>query len=69
MRERSLSFKQALNEAVRAGLGSDKRKTSRKFVQQSFRMGESQEFRWDKAMAVAASLEDEELTRKLSVRK
>jgi len=32
-------------------------------------MGAGQEFRWDKALAVAAAMEDEELTRKLSLRK
>jgi hypothetical protein len=32
-------------------------------------MGAGQEFRWDKALAVADSIEDEELNRKLSLRK
>jgi hypothetical protein len=69
MRERSISFKEALNAAARAGLSTEKRLRTRKFAQQSFRMGESQEFRWDKALSVAAGLEDEELSRKLSLRK
>jgi hypothetical protein len=32
-------------------------------------MGESQEFRWDKALAIADAIEDEELSRKLTLRK
>jgi hypothetical protein len=32
-------------------------------------MGEGQEFRWDKALAVADAIEDEELSRKLALRK
>jgi hypothetical protein len=69
MRERSISFKEALNEAARTGLRGKERKRARNFVQKTFRMGEEQEFRWDKALAVAASIEDEELGRKLALRK
>ena len=69
MRERAISFKEALNEAARIGLGGKGRKQARKFVQRSFRMGEAQEFRWDKALAVAGAIEDEELARKLVLRK
>jgi hypothetical protein len=32
-------------------------------------MGAGQQFRWDKAMAVADAIEDEELSRKLTLRK
>jgi hypothetical protein len=69
MRERAVSFKEALNEAARIGLGGKRLKRTRKFAQKSFRMGEAQEFRWDKALAVAAAMEDEELSRKLTLRK
>jgi len=69
MRERSISFKEALNEAARAGLGGKGLKRARKFTQKSFRMGEEQEFRWDKALAAAAAIEDEEIGRKLALRK
>ncbi|MGA1996141.1 MAG: antitoxin [Bryobacteraceae bacterium] len=69
MRERGISFKEALNEAARIGLRGKERKRARKFVQKTFRMGEGQEFRWDKALAVADSIEDEELNRKLALRK
>jgi hypothetical protein len=67
MRERGLSFKQALNEALRRGLAPQRR--PRRFVQRSFQMGESQEVRWDKALALAEAMEDEELSRKLALRK
>jgi hypothetical protein len=69
MRERSISFKEALNEAARIGLRDNGQKRSQKFTQKTFRMGEGQEFRWDKALAVADAIEDEELNRKLSLRK
>jgi hypothetical protein len=69
MRERSISFKQALNEAARNGLRGKQNKRVQKFAQTTFRMGEGQEFRWDKALAVADAIEDEELNRKLSLRK
>jgi hypothetical protein len=69
MRERAISFKEALNEAARNGLRGKERKRAKRFVQKSFRMGAAQEFRWDKALAVADAIEDEELTRKLTLRK
>jgi hypothetical protein len=69
MRERAISFKEALNEAARIGLGGKQRTRARKFFQKTFRLGEGQEFRWDKALAVADAIEDEELNRKLALRK
>ena len=69
MRERAISFKEALNEAARIGLSARVPKRARKFCQKTFRMGEGQEFRWDKALAVAGAIEDEELGRKLALRK
>ena len=69
MRERGVSFKEALNEAARAGLRGSGRKRAQMFAQKTFRMGRGQEFRWDKALAVADAIEDEELNRKLALRK
>lgn len=69
MRERGLPFKQALNEAIRAGLSRGKQRQARRFVQKTFRMGAPQDFRWDKALAIAESMEDEEISRKLLLRK
>lgn len=68
MKERGLSFKEAVNSAVREGLAR-KKSVKRSFVQKSFSLGAEQNFRWDKALAVADALEDEELVRKLSLRK
>lgn len=69
MKARSISFKEALNEAARLGLRGRQDKQPRKFVQKTFRMGEGQDFRWDKALALADAIEDEELSRRLSLRK
>jgi hypothetical protein len=69
MRELGISFKEALNSAARAGLLREKHHRSRKFVQRCFRMGDGQGFRWDKALAMAEAIEDEELGRKLSLRR
>ena len=68
MKERGMSFKEALNSAVRAGLTQAKPKR-RNFVQKSYALGKDRNFRWDKALETAAALEDEELGRKFSLRK
>ena len=69
MRERGLSFKEALNEAIRAGLTQGRRPRRTRFIQKTFPLGPEQNFRWDKALAAAEAMEDEELSRKLSMRK
>jgi hypothetical protein len=68
MKERGISFKEALNAAVRAGFMQAKPR-KRRFVQKTFAMGAEENFRWDKALAAADAIEDEELSRKLSLRK
>ena len=68
MKDRRISFKEALNSAVRAGLTQGKLKR-RNFVQKSYSMGGDQNFRWDKALEIAAAMEDEELGRKFSLHK
>ena len=68
MKERGLSFKEALNSAVRMSLAASKTEKKR-FVQRTYPLGSEQYFRWDKALAIADAIEDEELTRKLSMRK
>ncbi len=68
MKERGISFKEALNSAVRVGLTQGK-PNRRRFVQKTYSLGAEQNFRWDKALAVATAMEDEELSRKLSLRK
>ena len=69
MRERGISFKEALNEAARKGLLGEKRRRTGRFVQKSFPLGEGQDLRWDKTLAIAEAMENEELSRKLSLRK
>jgi hypothetical protein len=66
MRDRRLSFKAALNEAIRAGVRRDGQ--GRKFRTRTFDMGPPA-LPLDKALRLAAELEDEELVRKLAVRK
>jgi hypothetical protein len=58
MRERGISFKEALNEAVRTRLLHDKQRRARKF-----------EFRWDKVLCIAEAMEYEDRAGKLSPRK
>jgi hypothetical protein len=67
-KERGIPFKQAINDAIRAGLAPDRRRKSR-FVQKTYSMGTGQHFRWDKALAAADAIEDEELLRKLELGK
>ena len=69
MRERRLSFKAALNQAVRDGLVGKRMKAPRAFALRTFKMGYRPEVGLDKALALAAAMEDEEIVRKLSVRK
>jgi Arc/MetJ family transcription regulator len=68
LRERDVTFKEAVNEALRAGLKGSITKRSR-FRQRSFALGAGKAFRWDKALEMASAIEDEELVRKLALRK
>ena len=67
-RERGISFKEALNRAVRAGLGKERR-APRTFTQYSQPMGLRSGFNLDKALQLAGALEDEEIVRRLERRK
>jgi ribbon-helix-helix CopG family protein len=67
-RARGISFKQALNQAVRDGLGGPRR-SGRRFAQPTQPMGLRPGFDLDKALKLATTLEDEEIARKLEVRK
>jgi hypothetical protein len=69
MKERGLSFKEALNQSIRAGLSREKQGKSRRFTQQTFSMGPEQYFRWEKTLAAAEAMEDEEILRKVSLKK
>ena len=69
MRERGVPFKQALNDAVRAGLMRESSHRKRRFVQKTYSLGAEQHFRWDRALAAYEAIEDEELSRRLTLRK
>jgi hypothetical protein len=66
MRERGLTFKEAVNFAIRAGLGGQRGSSSARTP--TFRMGFEPAIPWDKALRLAAELEDEELARRLVAR-
>jgi hypothetical protein len=66
-RERNISFKEALNEALRAGLASSQ--APRPFRQKTYRLGLRSGVDLTKAAQLAAQLEDEETLRKLELRK
>ena len=67
MRERGVSFKEAVNEAIRAGLARPQEQAPGRT--RTFRMGFEPAIPWDKALRLAADLEDEELIRRLAARK
>lgn len=69
MQEQSISFEEALNKAAQAGLRERAQVDSTRFEQTTFRMGCAEDYRWDKAMAMADSLEDEDLAKKLKILK
>jgi hypothetical protein len=69
MRERGLSFKEALNLAIRAGFGPAASRRQRKYRLPTFQMGFRPEINLDKGIVLAAVVEDEEIARKLSLRK
>lgn len=65
MSERGVSFKDAVNDAIRAGLAAPRR--ARADVRTpTFPMGHEPRIPWDKALRLAADLEDEELIRRLA---
>ena len=66
MRERGLSFKEAINASIRAGAVPQTRRQP--FRTPTFEMG-APSVSMDKALRLAAELEDEEIVRKLELRK
>ena len=63
-RQRGISFKQALNQAGRAGLRA-RREPAQPLTQQTQAMGLRPGVNLDKALQLASALEDEEIVRKL----
>jgi hypothetical protein len=66
MRERRIGFKEAVNAAIRAGLAPDAGQPART---PTFSMGFDAAIPLDRALRLAADLEDEELVRRLAERK
>jgi hypothetical protein len=69
MREREISFKEALNSAVRSGLAAGKRSPRKPYRMKTYKMGLRSGINLDKANQLAADLEDEEIIRKMELRK
>ena len=68
MRKRGISFKAALNQAIREGLSRAVPKRGRPLEWKTYRMGQPL-VPLDHALALAAALEDEEIIRKMSLGK
>lgn len=66
MRDRGLTFKETVNQAIRSGLNPRPR---RRFRQQTHAMGFRPQIAHDKALQLAGELETEEILRKLSLDK
>jgi hypothetical protein len=60
MRAKRISFQQALNQAVRARSSGMRVAQKRRFSQKTYSLGQPQSFPWNKALAAAEALEDEE---------
>lgn len=67
-RERGVSFKAAINDAVRAGLAAGAPPT-RSFRVHALPLGIRPDIDVDKALSLAAEIEDTEILRKLELRK
>ncbi|HVE46929.1 MAG TPA: CopG family transcriptional regulator [Acidimicrobiales bacterium] len=67
MRDRGLSFKEAVNHAIRSGLAATP--PAKAFSTPTFRMGFDPSIPWDRALSLAGELEDDELIRRLAARK
>jgi hypothetical protein len=63
-RERGVSFKAVLNDAVRDGLNGQAR-SARRYRMPTYRMDVRKGVNLDKALRLAGELEDEEIVRKL----
>ena len=64
-----MTFKEALNQALRSALTEGPRRAIRGYKLKTYAMGFRPEIALDKALALAAIDEDDEIVRKLSLRK
>ncbi|RDI75511.1 hypothetical protein Gocc_1309 [Gaiella occulta] len=68
-RERGVSFREALNDVLRRGLGHGSQPAPRPYEVPARPLGLRPGIDLDKALALAAELEDGEIVRKLELRK
>jgi len=69
MRKKDISFKEALNSSVRRGLDSGTSTGGKPYKVRTARMGARPGVNLDKALQLAGELEDEEILRKMALRK
>ncbi|HUY08369.1 MAG TPA: antitoxin [Candidatus Dormibacteraeota bacterium] len=67
MREKQLTFKQAINQAIRNGLRN--KPVRRGYRVPEFRMGARQDISLDQALALSAAMDDAETLREMAARK
>jgi hypothetical protein len=67
MIERHLTFKEAVNVAIRSGLTAGS--SSASFSTPTFAMGANPKINFDQALRLAGELEDEEVAREISARR
>ncbi len=66
-RERGLSFKEAVNHAIRLALAGSGPRTDEQMP--TYAMGFDPRINLDKALALAAAMEDDEILRRLALKK
>lgn len=68
-RTRGISFKEALNSSIRRGLEAGERTPGKPYKVRTAKLGARPGVNLDKALRLAGELEDEEILRKMSLRK
>jgi hypothetical protein len=69
MRRKDVSFKEALNSSIRRGLHSSGGTPGKPYKVRTAKMGARPGVNLDKALQLAGELEDEEILRKMALRK
>jgi hypothetical protein len=69
MRSKDISFKEALNSSIRRGLDSGSSTRAKPYKVRTAKMGARPGVNLDKALQLAGELEDQEILRKMALRK
>jgi hypothetical protein len=69
MRSKDISFKEALNSSIRRGLDSASSTRAKPYKVRTAKMGARPGVNLDKALRLAGELEDQEILRKMALRK